>query len=212
MKSIFIILFFICFLNISFSNISYNNCLKFNDIIKNASYELLGINYPYWYNISLMYVESNCKWVIGKDRHGSIGYAQIIPSLWDRYLLKYYPEYKVKDHLHHFYAFIFILKVYKQHLEKHNLCKNKLWVLYQMYNGGFLVLKECNKSNSCEWNKCKEFCNRKIDCIYYDKSNNTCKQYKSLCDVNYSYSHKVFNHGNRIKNKIKENENYYVYW
>ena len=156
--------------------------------------------FPYWYNVALAKVESNCRWVISQDGYGSIGYFQLTPKFLDEILKPYFPKYK-EIGMDYFYAFVFYLKfLYDTTPEK------RLWIVYQRYNGGDWVLKECKRANSWEWSECKKFCKRGDICVW--KEEGRCKQYRNACDINYEYSVKIY----RIGQKIKKHEEKFRFW
>lgn len=189
------------------------NCMRLIDDTRKYTFKILDKDFPYFYTIGLFETETGCKWLISKDGVGSIGYAQITPSIWDKYLLPYAPHYKIKDHPDHIIATKILLKFYMQQ----NKC-NKLWITYQIHNGGFLILKECQRANSCAWKDCKNNCRRKDVCVLYDNINKTCKQFRNACDITYTYSQKIYQNGkkyeNYIKNQYKDNfkNTKYIFW
>ncbi|MEM4958620.1 MAG: hypothetical protein QXX12_01950 [Nanopusillaceae archaeon] len=201
--------------NVSSINVSNlnQNCVRLIDDTRKYTFKILEKGFPYHYTIGLFQTETNCRWLISRDGVGSIGYAQITPSMWDRYLLPYAPNYKVKDHPDHIIATKILLKHYMQR----NTC-NKLWITYQIHNGGFLILRECKRANSCEWKDCKNNCRRRDVCVLFDNTTKTCKQFRNACEITYSYSQKVHQYGLRYKNYIetkykdKFDNKKYTYW
>jgi hypothetical protein len=162
-------------------------CIKIADKTKLATQRFFGSDFPYWYNIGLAHTETHCRFIISKDGYGSVGYFQLTPKFLDPMLRPYFPKY-TENHMHHFYAFAYYLR---------SLYYNPLWIMYQRYNGGDLVLKECKRANSVQWGDCKAHCRRKNVCVWFDGL--TCKQYRSACDINYSYSQHVYKYGQYYK-------------
>lgn len=158
-------------------------CIRIVDKTKLATEKFLGSDFPYWYNVGLSHTETQCRFVISKDGYGSIGYFQLTPKFLDQLLRPYFPKY-TENHIDHFYAFAYYLRT---------LYKEPLWVMYQRYNGGDLVLKECQRAGSLKWEDCKAQCKRKDVCVWFEGL--TCKQYRNACDINYSYSKKVYQNG-----------------
>ena len=174
-------------------------CLRLEPQIKQATDKFFK-NFPYWYNIALAEVETKCRWRKSLDGHGSVGYFQLTPKFLDRFLRPYFPKY-TEPHLDHFYAFAFYLRsLYDTTPIK------RLWIVYQRYNGGNLVLRECQKANSYAWEQCKAQCKRGNVCVW--RSIDGCKQYRSACEINYSYSVKIYKSGV----KYKKGEDRYEYW
>lgn len=80
-----------------------------------------------------------------------------------------------------------------------------LWVTYQKYNGGGLVLKELKRAGREDWNSAKEQCRRGQSCFTY-KGIKTCRD---NCDINYEYSQNIFKYGNKYASITSDR---YRYW
>jgi hypothetical protein len=172
-----------------------DNCYKIEAPVKEASERLLTDKFPYWYNLGLAKKETNCRWLQSLDGHGSIGYFQITPKFLDPILRPLYPDYDKPYSKDHFYAFTYYVKS----LHSTNP-SGKLFLTYQRYNGGDWVIKECKRVGVYEWSKCKQSCRRGNVCVW--RKNGVCMQYRSACDINYSYSLSIFNYGQRYKKGI----------
>lgn len=178
-----------------------DRCLSLVNPVREATYKYIANDFPYWYNVGLAKKETNCRWIKSLDGHGSVGYFQLTPKFLDTYLKPLFPDYTKEYSKDHFYAFAYYLK------SLINKCPvKKLWVVYQMYNGGNWVLNECKKAGIWEWEKCKNQCKRGMVCVW--KTNEGCKQYRSACDINYMYSVKVYQFGQAYKTKPDA----YFYW
>lgn len=153
---------------------------------KKAHEEVIGKDYPWWYGLGLIKIEKSCRWLRSLDGHGSIGYAQITPKFLDNVLRPLFPDYDKEYSSDHFYALAYI-----PGLELRRACR--LWQVYQAYNGGGLVYRECQGANSCEWADCRRECRRRNVCVLM--SLNICRQYRNVCDINYTYSQKVCENG-----------------
>lgn len=200
--SMIVILLLFLFVNI----VQAQECEKLLSKVKSASEFVLGINYPYWYNLGQIRAETNCQWKTSLDGLGSIGYAQITLMYWDKYFKFKYPEWKIKNSIDHFYAQAEILK----ELKEISYC-NKLWIVYQGYNRNIRTVNEEARIGKCEWEKAMKVCNEKnlkMICVWRDGER--CLQYRSNCDINYSYGLKVYKHGSRYK-KFSDID-YYSYW
>lgn len=180
------------------------NCIKLLPKVKSASEMILGIDYPWWYNLGQLETESNCIWRTSLDGWGSIGYAQITPKWEGTMLNKIFPLWK-KESTDHFLAHAYLVKKYI----RMSKC-NKLWTSYQCYN------RNCQKINleshpHCNWNLGYQICLEKHNkqvCVY--KKNSECKQYRSSCEINYSYGFKVWKNGRKYAKGIIEN--LWRYW
>ncbi|MDM7320809.1 MAG: hypothetical protein P3W91_003665 [Fervidobacterium sp.] len=168
-----------------------DRCGRLKDITKKAHQEVIAHEYPWWYGLGLMRAETNCRWLTSSlDGHGSIGYAQITPKFLDHILRPLFPDYDKPFSSDHFYALAYLTK-----MELTKACR--LWQVYQAYNGGGLVYRECRRANSCKHEDCKRECRRKDVCVWMTPQG--CKQYRNACEINYSYSKKVYIYGQSYK-------------
>ena len=169
-------------------------CKKWSIKVRQSHEFFFGLDYPYWFSVAQLYIESNCRWITSLDGIGSIGPAQITPQWWDKELSKYFLEWKLKDSTDYFFAQAYIL--YKLH--KLNKCQ-KLFITYQCYNRSCSkVIKETK--GCCSWGQGYFTCKQKYDeiiCVW--EKNGICKQYRSSCDINYNYSKKIFKNGIKLK-------------
>jgi len=179
------------------------DCKKFAGKVRKAHEWFFGIDYPYWFSVAQLKVESGCKWRTSLDGWGSLGYAQITPRFWDKELSKKFPNWKTKDSFDYFLSQAYIL--WKYH--KLNKCK-KLFITYQCYNRScYKVLKETK--GCCSWKQGYQECLKKPRKICVWRAKGKCKQYRTDCDINYNYSRKIY----RIGIKMKEWETKrWVFW
>lgn len=170
-----------------------DDCSKFSWKVRASHQWFFGIDYPYWFSVAQLKIESNCIWRTSLDGWESLGYAQITPRFWDAELSELFPAWKTKDSTDYFMSQAYIL--YKYH--KLNKCQ-KLFITYQCYN------RSCSKvlnetKGCCSWEQGYKICmkNPKRICVW--KVGNTCRQYKIDCDINYNYSKKIYLYGIRLK-------------
>ncbi len=177
------------------------NCLKIEPYIRESHKNVIAKDYPYWYGTAQAEKETNCKWRISADGHGSVGYFQLTPKFLDPVLRPLYPDYDKPYSVQHFYASAYLMR---------NLIfsspEKKLWIAYQRYNGGDWVIKECKKAGTTDWKDCKAHCKRKDVCVL--KVGNKCRQYKNACEINYEYSLKIFN----LAKKYRAGDDRFSYW
>jgi hypothetical protein len=158
-----------------------SRCLKLEPAIRKATERYIAKDYPVPYNVATAEKESSCWWQESTDGHGSVGYFQLTPKFLDTLLRPLFPDYTKPYSKDHFYAFAYYLNT----LIKSNPAP-RLWVVYQRYNGGNWVIRECRRAGSWEWEKCLQFCRRGQVCV--KKPGTECKQYRSACEINYEYS------------------------
>jgi hypothetical protein len=162
-----------------------DRCKKLEQDIKDATERYIAKDYPIHYNIATAEKESSCKWRESADGHGSVGYFQLTPKFLDPLLRPLFPDYTKPFSRDHFYAFAYYLNT----LIRSNPTP-QLWIVYQRYNGGDWVIRECRQAGAWEWDKCRQFCKRGRVCV--EKAGTECKQYRCACEINYEYSLLVY--------------------
>ncbi|MCX6076440.1 MAG: hypothetical protein NTW78_06065 [Campylobacterales bacterium] len=158
-------------------------CANYVQEVRRYHYAEFGVDFPYQYAIGQLQQESGCRNVISIDGVGSEGVSQITFKVWKIMLIA---------------AGINDIKAVGNQLRAqaiimHSLHNPKqgLWVTYQKYNGGGLVLKEINRAGIEDWQKAKDECKRGQSCFTY-KGKTTCR---SNCEINYDYSQKIYKYG-----------------
>ncbi len=170
------------------SKAGLKRCYKLKQKVRKAHIYYFGFDYPYWFSLAQLFVESHCRWILSKDGWGSLGYAQITPRFWDKELSKLFPAWKTKDSTDYFMSQAYIL--WKYH--KLNKCK-KLYITYQCYNRScYKVLRE---NKSCSWRQGYKNCLRHPRKVCVWKRNEKCLQYRTNCSINYFYSKKIYRAG-----------------
>ena len=184
-----------------------SDCKKLVVKVRSASEIVLGISYPWWYNVGQMEVESGCIWRTSLDGWGSIGYAQITPVFWDRVLRRLFPGWRVKDSTDYFLAHAYVVK----DCLKSAYCKKNLWNVYQCYNRSCGKVNREAREGSCIWERAFSVCNEKYaESICVWRVNGSCKQWRMSCDINYSYGFKVWRAGKKYDPGVVERE--WRYW
>jgi hypothetical protein len=147
--------------------------------VRVSHYQYFGTDYPFHYSVAQLQQESNCKNVISLDGVGSEGPAQITFRIW-KDALKRQGIGDVKTTVNNLRAQAFINKC------SYNEAKyKKLWISYQIYNGGGLVNKEIQRAGVVDWQAAKNCCKRKT--IYFKGGYS-----ENACDINYDYSKRLF--------------------
>ncbi len=158
----------------------HDRCSQYAPSVAYWHQNYFGIDFPYQYAVGQLQQESNCKFVKSKDGYGSVGAAQITPSMWQKSLPNV--DFWSIDGNSKGQAFI-NRSAYKQSIDK------KLWVMFQIYNGGGLVNKEIKRAGVADWAKAKAQCRRGV--THYKSGD------RSNCDINYEYSQNIFKYGGK---------------
>jgi hypothetical protein len=172
-------------------------CELYIQEVRRAHYSQFGVDFPYQYGVGQLQQESGCRNIISRDGVGSEGLPQITYRVWQKPLRAKGVDSitSIPDQLK---AQAIIMKsCYKP--------QYGLWVTYQIYNGGGLVLKEINRAKIAEWDKAKDQCTRGQSCFTY-KGITTCR---SNCDINYDYSQRIFKYGEQYAKVESKN---FKYW
>lgn len=158
-----------------------------------------GAEFPWQYAMGQLQQESNCKFVVSKDDFGSVGPAQITPSVWKKSMPKV--DFWSVDGNAMAQAKINKLS-YNQSYEK------KLWVMFQIYNGGGLVNKEINRAkihlhkNIVTQSEVRPFCRRSKGHYKNGLPFDNCK-------INYDYPINIYRYGNKYTN---ESQSSFIFW
>lgn len=176
---------------------SIQRCQSYTQEVRRAHWEQFGVDYPYQYGLGQLVQESGCRNVLSLDGVGSEGLPQITYRLWQKPLSAHGVKSirAINDQLRA--QAIIMRTVYEP--------RYALWVTYQKYNGGGLVLKEIKRAGRDDWSKAKEQCKRGQSCFTY-KGVKTCR---SNCDINYEYSQNIFKYGGQYG--TTESKQYH-YW
>jgi hypothetical protein len=194
-----------CWVVLLWSPVKATECVKLLPKIKQASEFVLGLEYPYWYNLGQIEAETNCLWKTSLDGWGSVGYAQLTEKFLP-WLNEKFPNWKVKGHIEHFMAQAYLIK----QLIGQVSCK-KLWCVYQCYNRSCWKVNREAWQADCVWERAFELCNKKFAeniCVW--KREGRCLQWRTSCDINYSYGYKVWKNSLKYRNGVVEKA--YVYW
>jgi len=182
---------------------TYERCRKLERDIRKAHFYYFGIDFPWHYAVAQAEKESNCVHnVLSKDGIGSEGFAQITYAWWKDRLAKE-GIHEIKTISNHARA-----QAYINWTEYNQTRCKKLFEMFQRYNGGPWVTKELQKANSCKWEDGKRACTRGTVCVW--KTPNGCRQWRSACEINYEYSLKIYQLGQKYK--VVEDSPKFPYW
>lgn len=171
---------------------SISRCQSYVNDVRRAHWTQFGVDYPYQYGVGQLVQESGCRNILSYDGVGSEGMPQITYRLWQK-PLKAKGVDSIKAIPDQLKAQAIIMKLLYQP-------KYGLWVTYQIYNGGGLVLKEINRAGGENWERAKANCRRGKSCFIYPSGKKECV---SNCEINYDYSLQVYKYGEKyasIKN------------
>lgn len=172
-----------------------DDCQKYSKYIEKYTRLYISQDFPYWYAIGQVKTESNCRNVLSKDGHGSIGIAQITPKFWDRELLPLFPDWKNTTSANYFQAYAYILNKSIQSA----YCK-ELWNGFQVYNRNVKKVNREARLSNCSYSLAYQICLTQFSeniCVW--KKDGVCLQYRTSCDINYTYSRKVYLNGLQYK-------------
>lgn len=192
-------LFALLILSVSlFAGGSIQRCQSYVQDVRRAHWSQFGVDFPYQYGVGQLVQESGCRNILSLDGVGSEGLPQITYRIWQKPLSDHDIK-SIRAIPDQIKAQAIIMKVVY-------LPKFGLWVTYQKYNGGGLVVKEIGRAGIEDWEKAKEQCRRGQSCFTY-KGVKTCR---SNCDINYEYSQNIFKYGKKYETVSQNNR--YPFW
>jgi len=162
-------------------------CVFWIQTVRVEHTKYFGIQFPYWYGVGQLETESNCRSSITSFDSGQ-GIAQMMPktakyinSLMGEDLDPYNPKHAIR-----------MQAFYMHRIHNKENWTDKLWIDYQIYNGGGGALKkEYERSGVSDWDLMKSECRRNK--IEYNWGT------LDPCKVNYDYSKKVEEYGNKYR-------------
>lgn len=161
-------------------------CQELSQDVRVAHYYYFGVDFPYEYSVAQLQQESNCRNVISRDGVGSEGPAQITYRLWKSALVTQGIS-EIRTTKNHVRAQAYINKsAYNEAQHK------KLWIMYQIYNGGGLVNKEVRLAGSPDWKLAYLKCRRKV--VHFSDGSS-----ENACDINYDYSQRIFKYSEKYR-------------
>lgn len=174
-----------------------DRCQSYSQEVRKAHSFYFGIDYPWHYSVAQLQQESNCRNVTSRDGIGSQGLPQITYRWWKKPLAKAgIPDIISVSNQLRAQAFI-NFDASGQNRWKY------LWINYQIYNGGRLVLKEIDRAGHPCWDSARTFCERRV--ITFSSG-----QKIDACDINYDYSKKIFDYADNYR--IGPDSDKFKYW
>lgn len=149
-----------------------------------------GLQFPYWYGVGQLKQESACRTNVTAFDAGQ-GVAQFMPktsqyvqSLMGEKLDPYNPKQAIR-----------MQAFYMNRIHAKENWSDRLWVTYQIYNGGASTLKkEWQRAQVLDWVMMKMECQRKKIQMSWG--------ILDLCEVNYDYSKKIEKYGNLYRRSV----------
>ena len=156
-----------------------DRCEQFVRDVRIEHTKYFGIGFPYWYGVGQLKTESACRSGVTAFDAGQ-GVAQFMPktaqyigSLMGETLDPYNPLHAIR-----------MQAFYMHRIHRKENWSDRLWVSYQIYNGGASTLKkEFQRAGILDWERMKMSCQRKKIQMKWGVLD--------LCEVNYDYSKRI---------------------
>jgi hypothetical protein len=180
-----ILRFFIVFIILLiFCNISYalDRCNEYRSDVRNSFSLRFNTNFPWWYGLAQLEQESSCRGNVTAFDAG-MGIAQFMPATW-KFITKEMGRadlnaYNPADSIE-------VQAFYMERIQGHENWTDRLWITFQIYNGGRSILyNEYKRAGIVDWDLMKQQCQRKKIQMKWG--------ILDLCDVNYKYSKRIYN-------------------
>ena len=174
-----------------------DRCQDYLPLVRNASIQFLGPNYPYHYNLGQLQQESRCRNVVSFDMGRGLaqfmdGTAKYVNKIYGTNLDPMNPEHAIK-----------LQAMYMSQIEKKENFSDRLWISYQIYNGGRKTLyQEYEGAGEINWNKMKDVCKRRVITLKNGSK-------LDMCEVNYDYSMKIYRYGNQYRTYSKDGRRFW---
>ena len=172
-------------------------CEGYRQDVRRHHSVVFGVDFPYWYAIGQLQQESGCRNVVSEDGVGSQGLPQITWAVWRRYLQKEGVANLITTENQLRAQALVNKDAFNQAHPK------RLWIGYQIYNGGRLVLKEIDRAGVADWQAAKDECQRKV--VTFSNGSEV-----NACDINYDYPVKIHSYGEQYR--IGLDSNIFPFW
>jgi len=174
-----------------------DRCRSYSQAVRTAHAYYFGLDFPWHYSVAQLQQESRCRDVVSRDCVGSQGVAQITYRWWQKPLAKAgIPEIDTRENHLRAQAYInWDAWVQNPH--------RRLWVSYQIYNGGRLVLQEVERAGKVDHAAARAECRRRV--IRFGNG-----QEIDACDINYEYSERIERYAENYR--LFEDPARYPFW
>lgn len=152
-------------------------CNGYAQEVRRAHYAQFGLDYPWWYGVAQLQKESGCRNILSRDGVGSEGLAQITWR-WHKERLGRAGITEIRTTGNQLRAQALLMR------DAWRQAPGRLWVAYQIYNGGGLVLQEIRRAGAVDHGLARSECRRRN--ITFDNG-----QVINACAINYGYSVKL---------------------
>lgn len=153
--------------------LALERCASYTQGVRRAHYAQFGVDFPWWYGVGQLQKESGCRNILSRDGVGSEGLAQITWR-WHRDRLQSAGIPEIRTTTNQLRAQALLMR------DAWRQAPGRLWVAYQIYNGGGLVLQEIRRAGAVDHGLAQAQCRRKN--IVFDNG-----QVINACKINYSY-------------------------
>lgn len=172
-------------------------CRQYAEEVRQEHFRQFGVDYPWHYALGQLQQESGCRNVVSLDGIGSAGVSQVTWSFWGPHLVKAgIPDLATSRHQIRAQALINRDAWDQAH-------PKRLWIGFQIYNGGRLVLKEIAAAGVADWAAARAKCRRRV--VVFKSG-----QRLDACEINYDYSQKLAAYGAQYR--IGPDAPKFVYW
>jgi hypothetical protein len=169
-----------------------DRCESLVQTVRVEHIKYFGLQFPYWYSVGQLKQESACRTTVTAFDAGQ-GVAQFMPkteqyieSLMGEKLDPYNPKQAIR-----------MQAFYMHRIHTKENWTDRLWVSYQVYNGGKGTLyKEFQRAGILDWDSMKNTCQRKKIQMKWGVLD--------LCKVNYDYSKRIEKYGNLYRRGTDE--------
>ena len=164
-----------------------DRCVSLIKDVRVQHTKYFGIQFPYWYGVGQLKQESACRGDVTAFDAG-MGVAQFMPKT------SQYIQSLMKESLNPYNSqqAIRMQAFYMNRIHTKENWTDRLWVAYQIYNGGAgLLRKESVRAGITDHDKMRKVCQRKKIQMKWGVLD--------LCSVNYDYSKNIEKFGNTYR-------------
>lgn len=190
--------------NLFAGDLIQKRCSQYAQQERRAFGYYFGVDWDVSSSLSQIETESNCREATSNDGYASQGLSQVVWKFWSTQLTKQGIN-NLNSTSNQLKAQAYVDYVAYKQIQAN---PKKLWIMYQIYNGGGLVNKEIARAGVADWDKAKSQCRRGDS---HFKLKNGTVQSVSNCDINYKYSKDIYSRSLKYQVYSTANSSY-LYW